>query len=173
MGSINPLRIPTSFTLRPPSILSDFGPIHMFLRPQNKKQGFAKEQKVADAQLQSLRQLGLIGPETKGFASAWGGTEPIASTASRPPSRPGPKKSATKSKNYTTIPSVGDLNEPTFPEKGESIISFNLISTFARVDPCKRYCDDVKSVALRRPESLGSQSSAPLHVASCLCPLLW
>lgn len=90
---------------------------HMFHRSQVKQQGFAKEQRVADAQLQSLRQLGLIGPETKGFASAWGGTEPIAE--SRPPSRSGPQSR----KNYTIIPPVGDLDEPTFPEKGASISS--------------------------------------------------
>lgn len=116
---------------------------HMFHRPQDKQQGFAKEQKVADAQLQSLRQLGLIGPETKGFASAWGGIEPIASAASRPPSRPGPKKSATKSRTYTTIPPVGIPNEPTFPEKGESVSSLISTCQFPLVNSHRRYCDAV------------------------------
>lgn len=92
----------------------------MFHRFHVKQQGFAKEQRVADAQLQSLRQLGLIGPETKGFASAWGGTDRIAAAAeSRPPSRLGPKSS----RNYTIIPPVRDFDEPTFPEKGESVSS--------------------------------------------------
>lgn len=86
----------------------------MFHRSQEKQPGFAKEQRIADAKLASLRQLGLIGPETKGFASAWGGTEPIASS---PPAKPGPKFT----KHYATRPFGGDQSRdgPTFPEKGE------------------------------------------------------
>ena len=63
---------------------------------QGKQQGFAKEQRIADAQLASLKQLGLIGRDKKGFASAWGGTEPIT-TAS------GSGSAARKGPNYTSI----------------------------------------------------------------------
>lgn len=73
----------------------------MFHRSQDKQQGFAKEQRVADAQLASLKQLGLVGPEIKGFASAWGGTDPIAAV----------------NKQYTTRPEQS--GGPTFLEKGE------------------------------------------------------
>lgn len=80
---------------------------------QGKQQGFAKEQRIADAQLASLKQLGLIGRDKKGFASAWGGTEPIT-TAS------GSGSAARKGPNYTSIKPPGDSdNGPSFPEKGE------------------------------------------------------
>lgn len=85
---------------------------------QGKQQGFAKEQRIADAQLASLKQLGLIGRDKKGFASAWGGTEPIT-TAS------GSGSAARTGPNYTTIKPPGDSdNGPSFPEKGE--LSFSL-----------------------------------------------
>lgn len=123
----------------------------MFHRFQDKQQGFAKEQRVADAQLASLRQLGLIGPEKKGFTSAWGGIEPIASTKERPPSKKGPKSST---QNVITAATGGELNERTFPEKGEStIISSPGLSLHRRrlatsADSCvASLCASVHSVA--------------------------
>lgn len=99
----------------------------MFHRSQDKQQGFAKEQRVADAQLASLRQLGLIGPETKGFASAWGGTDPIAAAAaaaSNSQAKPGQGSKFTK--HYATRPFGGEkIDSATFPEKGESKSTFN------------------------------------------------
>lgn len=93
---------------------------------QGKQQGFAKEQRIADAQLASLKQLGLIGRDKKGFASAWGGTEPIT-TAS------GSGSAARTGPNYTTIKPPGDPdNGPSFPEKGE--LSFSL-SLFPKTFP--------------------------------------
>lgn len=87
---------------------------------QGKQQGFAKEQRIADAQLASLKQLGLIGRDKKGFASAWGGTEPIT-TAS------GSGSAARTGPNYTTIKPPGDPdNGPSFPEKGELSSSLSL-----------------------------------------------
>lgn len=87
----------------------------MFHRSQAKQQGFAKEQRIADAQLASLRQLGLISPDKKGFASAWGGTEPI-------PSSSGARTGTSLHNPYTSSRSshLGDFNNgPSFPEKGE------------------------------------------------------
>lgn len=93
---------------------------------QGKQQGFAKEQRIADAQLASLKQLGLIGRDKKGFASAWGGTEPIT-TAS------GSGSAARTGPNYTTIKPPGDSDYgPSFPEKGE--LSFSL-SVFPKPFP--------------------------------------
>lgn len=89
---------------------------------QGKQQGFAKEQRIADAQLASLKQLGLIGRDKKGFASAWGGTEPIT-TAS------GSGSAARTGPNYTTIKPPGDPdNGPSFPEKGELSFSLSCVS---------------------------------------------
>lgn len=87
----------------------------MFHRSHAKQQGFAKEQRIADAQLASLRQLGLISPEKKGFASAWGGTELI-------PSGSAARTGTNSNNNHTASHSsdFGDLNDgPSFPEKGE------------------------------------------------------
>lgn len=88
---------------------------HMFHRSQAKKQGFAKEQRTADAQLASLRQLGLISPDKKGFASAWGGTELIPSGSAA--------RTGTNLHNHhtTSNPSqLGSYNDgPSFPKKGE------------------------------------------------------
>lgn len=91
----------------------------MFHRSQDKQQGFAKEQRVADAQLASLRQLGLLSPEKRGFSTAWGGTDLIASISSRPSSRKGPKPSS----NNISAAVGGDPSERTFPEKGELTLS--------------------------------------------------
>lgn len=111
---------------------------------QGKQQGFAKEQRIADAQLASLKQLGLIGRDKKGFASAWGGTEPIT-TAS------GSGSAARTGPNYTTIKPPGDPdNGPSFPEKGE--LSFSL-SLFPKPFPSHT----------RRP--------AALHTPVCIPPL--
>lgn len=91
---------------------------------QGKQQGFAKEQRIADAQLASLKQLGLIGRDKKGFASAWGGTEPIT-TASGSGSGSGSGSAARSRSNYTTIKPPGDPDDgPSFPEKGELSFSF-------------------------------------------------
>lgn len=89
----------------------------MFHRSQDKQQGFAKDQKLADAQLQSLRQLGLLGPEIRGFASAWGGTDPIA--PSRPSHSFSSSQPANRSKLEHSIAAIGDSGGPSFPEKGE------------------------------------------------------
>lgn len=93
----------------------------MFHRSQDQQQGFAKNQRVADAQLASLRQLGLIAPEKKGFTSAWGGTQSIASSRDRP--RAG--KDVKPSTNNTIDVIGGNHPERTFPEKGE----FGLVSS--------------------------------------------
>lgn len=93
---------------------------------QGKQQGFAKEQRIADAQLASLKQLGLIGRDKKGFASAWGGTEPIT-TAS------GSGSAARTGPNYTSIKPPGDSDGPSFPEKGE--LSFTSLSVFLKPFP--------------------------------------
>lgn len=87
----------------------------MFHRSHDKQQGFAKEQRVADAQLASLRQLGLLGPEKKGFTSAWGGNESIASSRDRAHSRKGFKPSTSN----IVVAIGGEADERTFPEKGE------------------------------------------------------
>ncbi|KUI59829.1 Protein STE5 [Cytospora mali] len=94
----------------------------MFHRSHTKQQGFAKEQRIADAQLASLRQLGLISPDKKGFASAWGGTELI-------PSGSAARTEANLNNNHTTSRSsqFGDFNGgPSFPEKGHSIAAGTL-----------------------------------------------
>ncbi|ROV88246.1 hypothetical protein VSDG_09034 [Cytospora chrysosperma] len=94
----------------------------MFHRSHAKQQGFAKEQRIADAQLASLRQLGLISPDKKGFASAWGGTELI-------PSGSAARTGTNLNNNHTTSrPSnLGDFNDgPSFPEKGHSIAAGTL-----------------------------------------------
>lgn len=111
----------------------------MFHRSQDKQQGFAKEQKAADAQLATLRQIGLIGPDKKGFTSAWGGIEPITSARQRPPSKQGPKSST----NHTITAAIGgEPDERTFPEKGEST-SFNLITHYFIVGGWHRLlCDE-------------------------------
>lgn len=96
----------------------------MFHRSHAKQQGFAKEQRTADAQLDSLRQLGLISPNKKGFASAWGGTELI-------PSGSAARTGTNINNNYNTSRSnySGDfIDGPSFPEKGE--FSLCLIAYF-------------------------------------------
>lgn len=112
----------------------------MFHRSQYKQQGFAKEQRVADAQLASLRQLGLIGPEIKGFASAWGGTDPIAAAqaqaqAATSNSQSSPaKESGNKFPNlYATRPFGSESKRdeaPAFRDKGESITVLSIPSPF-------------------------------------------
>lgn len=82
----------------------------MFSRSQPKQQGFAKEQRVADAQLESLRQLGLVSTTKKGpFASAWGGTDPLKSPPGRPPY------------NYTTSPGPFNSDIPTYPDNPKGV----------------------------------------------------
>lgn len=127
---------------------------------QGKQQGFAKEQRIADAQLASLKQLGLIGRDKKGFASAWGGTEPIT-TAS------GSGSAARTGPNYTTIKPPGDPdNGPSFPEKGE--LSFSLpVFPNPFPQPHKAAC----CIARSCPQSHRSRLDhhfAPFNLARCV-----
>ena len=70
----------------------------MFSRSHNKSQGYAKEKRVQEAQLSSLRELGLLGPSQVSQASGWG----------RETQRP----------TYTS--SLRSYSEgPSFPEKSE------------------------------------------------------
>lgn len=108
----------------------------MFHRSHAKQQGFAKEQRIADAQLASLRQLGLISPDKKGFASAWGGTELI-------PSGSAARTGTNLNNNHTTSrPSnLGDFNDgPSFPEKGEFSLCLitHFVSTSSNEDQALR-----------------------------------
>lgn len=71
----------------------------MFSRSHSKSQGYAKEKRVQEAQLSSLRELGLLGPSQVSQASGWG--------------RETPRPTYTSSlRSYTEGPS--------FPEKSES-----------------------------------------------------
>lgn len=128
---------------------------------QGKQQGFAKEQRIADAQLASLKQLGLIGRDKKGFASAWGGTEPIA-TAS------GSGSAARKGPIYTSIKPPGDSdNGPSFPEKGELSFYLPVVSqTFPQPHPaplphCNLLAVRIPPLAPRPP------LLAPFRLARC------
>ena len=132
---------------------------------QGKQQGFAKEQRIADAQLASLKQLGLIGRDKKGFASAWGGTEPIT-TAS------GSGSAARTGPIYTTIKPPGDSdNGPSFPEKGE--LSFSL-PLFPK--PCPSHTRRLASLLppVWIPLLAPRPPLAPFNLPRCVCELaLW
>lgn len=119
---------------------------HMFHRSQNKQQqGFAREQRIADAQLASLRHLGLVGQQSKGFASAWGGTDPT-SASSNPSARP-----SKVSRHFATRPFRGGQSQGPV-EKGEPVaITFQLCV-------CVRACVRVRAPVSCHPSNLVSQA---------------